>query len=730
MVVAAHDEVRAVSLRPKRSAVVVPASRPPNRRVIWCLTCETVIEGGDRGLTCSTCHMSFHRNCIDPVPGDNEHPDAVFVCPDCSSGKTACFACGEPIASVESDGRRCPTRSCRRAHQCHKCAKFDVTSSMSCIPVQCCIRCPKAFHISCLPKSARRIDLGKSGHFFLCAEHEMRPNTKLRVAIVVLPEWALKLGQACLRLKRKEFTLPPWILTEADRLAAADLERRHLERKCKTLAPSTGVPRRKPAPKWTPEESQALLAAYRSHGRDLDALCSVVPNRTAGMIKNYLSNYRNLVKKRHPSEPGANELALKKRKLTPTSQAAQEINDSPGPSSPPQHSSRKYRQCCVCQKWVNVKSIAKHRRGHTPAEDVTQKNASTASTSSSGRSTRADALQSCVPPDATFSLTPPEGFVVTPFRYRTKNVYVGSNGPSLQRLEDAPQCTCNPGDSCADDSCINRVMQFECDPRCCPCGNACQNQRFRKRQYPKIQLIYTPDRGCGMMSTTSIAAGDLVVEYVGEVLNRDEYAKRMRESSEKSETNYYMFALSSNEIIDAKYVGNYARFINHSCNPNCRAQVWMSGGEQRAGIFAMNDIPPGTELTYDYRFQLHDAVLPDAENGTPCRCGSANCSKFLGMRPQRLVSEKKPRAKAMPKLVKDPLSLYSMSQIRRPAQLDTVLSWQLSRPDVFASAAAQLGVYLARNLDRVRVARQSQIADHVEAGRTDRQPSSSSSNDD
>lgn len=48
------------------------------------------------------------------------------------------------------------------------------------------------------------------------------------------------------------------------------------------------------------------------------------------MIKNYLSNYRNLVKKRHPSEPGANELALKKRKLTPTSQAAQEINDSPG----------------------------------------------------------------------------------------------------------------------------------------------------------------------------------------------------------------------------------------------------------------------------------------------------------------------------------------------------------------------------------------------------------------
>lgn len=100
----------------------------------------------------------------------------------------------------------------------------------------------RAFHISCLPKSARRIDLGKSGHFFLCAEHEMRPNTKLRVAIVVLPEWALKLGQACLRLKRKEFTLPPWILTEADRLAAADLERRHLERKCKTLAPSTGEP--------------------------------------------------------------------------------------------------------------------------------------------------------------------------------------------------------------------------------------------------------------------------------------------------------------------------------------------------------------------------------------------------------------------------------------------------------------------------------------------------------
>ena len=59
-----------------------------------------------------------------------------------------------------------------------------------------------------------------------------------------------------------------------------------------------------------------------------------------------------------------------------------------------------------------------------------------------------------------------------------------------------------------------------------------------------------------------------------------------------------------NQIIDARHKGNLSRFINSSCHPNCETQKWQDGstGETRVGIFAIQDIPTGMELTYDYNF--------------------------------------------------------------------------------------------------------------------------------
>lgn len=62
-----------------------------------------------------------------------------------------------------------------------------------------------------------------------------------------------------------------------------------------------------------------------------------------------------------------------------------------------------------------------------------------------------------------------------------------------------------------------------------------------------------------------------------------------------------MFRRSSSEVIDATLKGGPARFINHSCEPNCATQKWMVRGEEHVGIFAIKMIPPGTEITYDYR---------------------------------------------------------------------------------------------------------------------------------
>ena len=86
---------------------------------------------------------------------------------------------------------------------------------------------------------------------------------------------------------------------------------------------------------------------------------------------------------------------------------------------------------------------------------------------------------------------------------------------------------------------------------------------------------------------------------------------------------YYM-SLAPDQLIDATDKGNASRFINHSCDPNCEIQKWATGGTYSVGIFAVRDILPGEELTFDYQFER----IGNAS--TPCFCGSPNCRHILG----------------------------------------------------------------------------------------------------
>lgn len=75
------------------------------------------------------------------------------------------------------------------------------------------------------------------------------------------------------------------------------------------------------------------------------------------------------------------------------------------------------------------------------------------------------------------------------------------------------------------------------------------------------------------------------------------------------EKHRYMMVLSGGEVIDATRMGGYARFINHSCEPNCGVEKWEVGGEERCGIFALRDIHDGEELTFDYKFQSFSKLV-------------------------------------------------------------------------------------------------------------------------
>lgn len=84
-----------------------------------------------------------------------------------------------------------------------------------------------------------------------------------------------------------------------------------------------------------------------------------------------------------------------------------------------------------------------------------------------------------------------------------------------------------------------------------------------------------------------------------------------------------------NMIIDATR-GSIARFVNHSCEPNCRMTKWIVGGKPRMALFAGDrPIMTGEELTYDYNFDPFSA-----KNVQECRCGAENCRGVLGPRPK------------------------------------------------------------------------------------------------
>ncbi|NXX98347.1 NSD1 protein, partial [Centropus bengalensis] len=237
-----------------------------------------------------------------------------------------------------------------------------------------------------------------------------------------------------------------------------------------------------------------------------------------------------------------------------------------------------------------------------------------------------------------------------PYKHIKVNRPVGKVQIFTADLSEIPRCNCKPTDEnpCGLDSeCINRMLLYECHPLVCPAGARCQNQCFSKRQYPEVQIFRTLARGWGLQAKTDIRKGEFVNEYVGELIDEEECRARIRYAQEHDITNFYMLTLDKDRIIDAGPKGNYARFMNHCCQPNCETQKWCVNGDTRVGLFAIVNIKAGTELTFNYNLEC-------LGNGkTVCKCGAPNCSGFLGVRPKSqpsLSEEKSKKLKRRPQM--------------------------------------------------------------------------------
>ena len=210
---------------------------------------------------------------------------------------------------------------------------------------------------------------------------------------------------------------------------------------------------------------------------------------------------------------------------------------------------------------------------------------------------------------------------------------------SKKAPEDSMICSCvyypstllliegehSPSKACGEDSnCMNRSLYVECDSHC-HCRDSCQNRRIQNQEYVKYQVIETPGKGHGIIAKQDIEPGTFVIEYVGEVLNYKQYLSRSEKMNRENNSHLYFMTMSQDEIIDASKKGNNARFINHSCDPNCKTQKWLVDGKTRVGIFAKCFIAEGTELTFDYKFERHGGKRQI------CLCNTAKCKGFIGV---------------------------------------------------------------------------------------------------
>ncbi|KAL1802476.1 hypothetical protein DCAR_0934044 [Daucus carota subsp. sativus] len=197
-----------------------------------------------------------------------------------------------------------------------------------------------------------------------------------------------------------------------------------------------------------------------------------------------------------------------------------------------------------------------------------------------------------------------------------------------------------------------KPLVHECSPTC-PCFPTCKNRVSQSGLKLKMEVYKTTDKGWALRSWDPIRAGSFICEYAGEVVDspsglqgigqEDDYIfDTSRVLGQSYKWNYEPSLLNeeipdeSTEndnipalVISAKNVGNVARFMNHSCNPNVFWQLIQYEQNRdsflHVAFFAKKHIPPLTELTYDYgisQFETH--------RRRNCLCGSEKCRGFFG----------------------------------------------------------------------------------------------------
>lgn len=140
----------------------------------------------------------------------------------------------------------------------------------------------------------------------------------------------------------------------------------------------------------------------------------------------------------------------------------------------------------------------------------------------------------------------------------------------------------------------------------------------------RIQVRRSGVHGKGVFAVADIPKGEVIIEYVGEVITWKEALRRHPHDPSDPNHTFY-FHIDEDHVIDALYGGNSSRWINHSCSPNCEPDE-IDG---RIFIRARKNIQAGDELNYDYGLVIDAPLTEELKADYPCWCGSKNCRGTL-----------------------------------------------------------------------------------------------------
>ncbi|KMP04112.1 histone H3 methyltransferase Clr4 [Coccidioides immitis RMSCC 2394] len=192
-----------------------------------------------------------------------------------------------------------------------------------------------------------------------------------------------------------------------------------------------------------------------------------------------------------------------------------------------------------------------------------------------------------------------------------------------------------------------KSMIYECS-MLCSCSSTCMNRVVERGRKVRLEIFETRNRGFGLRSKNSIQAGQYIDCYLGELLTKSEADNREKAISNKASYLFSLDFLVDDEevyVVDGRKFGSVTRFMNHSCNPNCKMfPVSHKHADQRIfglAFFALTNIPAGTELTFDYHPNWNPIkdgkdIDPDA---VKCLCEERNCRGQLWPSQRKTLQE-------------------------------------------------------------------------------------------